>query len=78
MKFSLSKDELKEAINSTIKQLEKELILRLSAGGIDIDDFDPETFEYNLDSGVHSGIYNIVMKIENLKIKLTNLESSEE
>ena len=53
-----------------IKQLEKELMLRLAAGGIDFEDFDPDTFEYNPDLGVHSGILTLVQKLENIKTKL--------
>lgn len=70
MKFSLSEEEINLAVQNAIKQLEKELILRLAAGGIDIDDFDPDNFEYDLNSGVHSGIKGIVTKIQNLKNKL--------
>jgi hypothetical protein len=70
MKFSLSDDEIKANLENIVKQLEKELILRLSAGGIDFEDFDPDTFEYNPDSAVHSGILILVQKLENTKTKL--------
>ena len=70
MKFSLSIDEIKNNLENIIKQLEKELMLRLAAGGIDFEDFDPDTFEYNPDLGVHSGILTLVQKLENIKTKL--------
>jgi hypothetical protein len=70
MKFSLSNDEIKNNLENIIKQLEKELMLRLAAGGIDFEDFDPDTFEYNPDLGVHSGILTLVQKLENIKTKL--------
>lgn len=70
MKFTLSEEEVKNATLNAVKQLEKELILRLAAGGIDIDSFDPDTFIFNSDSGIHSGIEDILLKIKNLKEKL--------
>lgn len=78
MKFSLSKEETILAVQNSIKQLEKELILRLAAAGIDIDDFDPDTFEYNPDSAIHSGILTLVAKVNSLKNKLDNLTLSEQ
>jgi hypothetical protein len=77
MKFSLSNEEIKENLERIIKQLEKELMLRLAAGGIDFEDFDPVTFQYNPDSGVHSGIAVLVQKIDNTKEKLNQLKDSD-
>jgi len=77
MKFSLSKEETILAVQNAIKQLEKELMLRLAAGGIDFEDFDPVTFQYNPDSGVHSGIAVLVQKIDNTKEKLNQLKDSD-
>lgn len=78
MKFSLSNEEIKDNLERIIKQLEKELMLRLAAGGIDFDEFDPLTFEYNPDSAVHSGISALVQKIENTKEKLNKLKNSDD
>lgn len=77
MKFSLSNEEIKENLEKIIKQLEKELMLRLAAGGIDFEEFDPSRFQYNPDSGVHSGILTLVQKIDNTKEKLNKLKNSD-
>jgi hypothetical protein len=74
VKFSLSQEEIKSNLENIVKQLEKELMLRLAAGGIDFEDFDPDTFQYNPDSGVHAGIIGLIQKINNTKSKLSALE----
>ena len=73
MKFSLSNEEMKLAIENTVKDLEKNLILRLSAIGIDFEEFDPNSFIFNDESAAHDGIKKLIIRIENLKVKLENL-----
>jgi len=70
VKFSLSNEEMKIAIEGTVKDLEKNLILRLSAAGIDFEQFNPDTFAYDSDSAVHDGIKTIIARIDTLKAKL--------
>lgn len=78
MKFSLTNEEIKDNLEKIIKQLEKELMLRLAAGGIDFEEFDPKNFDYDPESGIHSGIMGLVEKIENTQAKLDKLKTSEE
>lgn len=75
MEFSLSNQEKIDAINFSIKEFEKSLILRLSAIGIDFEDFNPETFRNEADpqKGSHEGIIGILDKIEHLQNKKQNL-----
>lgn len=75
MQFSLSNKEKIDAIDFSIKEFEKSLILRLSAIGIDFDDFDADAFrsEADLEKGSHEGIVAILDKIEHLQNKKQNL-----
>lgn len=71
MLFTLTDDEKIEAIDNSIKEFEKSLILRLSAIDIDFETFDATLFQEEADSskGSHAGIITILNKIETLKIK---------
>ena len=71
MQFSLTDNEKIQAIDSSIKEFEKSLILRLSAIDIDFEDFDSSSFESEADlsKGSHTGIIDILNKIKTLQIK---------
>jgi len=77
MQFSLTDDEKIEAIDSSIKEFEKSLILRLSAIDIDFEDFDSSSFELEADltKGSHAGIIDILNKIKTLEIKKEALKA---
>jgi hypothetical protein len=77
MQFSLTDNEKIEAIDFSIKEFEKSLILRLSAINIDFEDFDPSSFENEADpsKGSHAGIIDILNKIKALQIKKEALET---
>jgi hypothetical protein len=75
MEFLLNNKEKIEAINVSIKEFEKSLILRLSAIDIDFEDFNADQFRSEADpeKGSHAGIIEILNKIEHLQGKKENL-----
>lgn len=75
MEFLLNNKEKIEAINVSIKEFEKSLILRLSAIDVDFENFDADQFrsEADLEKGSHAGIIEILNKIEHLQTKKENL-----
>jgi hypothetical protein len=75
MEFLLNNKEKIEAINVSIKEFEKSLILRLAAIDLDFEDFDADQFRSEADpeKGSHAGIIEILNKIEHLQGKKENL-----
>jgi hypothetical protein len=71
MEFLLTDKEKLEAINLSIKEFQKSLILRLSAINIDFETFDANSFESEADMsmGSHAGIIDILNKIKILQTK---------
>jgi hypothetical protein len=76
MEFLLNNKEKIEAIDITIKEFEKDLIMRLSAIDIDFDVFNPDSFRSEADSqkGSHLGIIQILDKIKLLESKKDKLQ----
>jgi hypothetical protein len=77
MDFTLTNDEKIEAIDFSIKEFEKSLILRLSAIDIDFENFQPLSFESEADMSMasHVGILNILNKIKILQTKKEALQA---
>jgi hypothetical protein len=76
MEFLLNNKEKIEAIDITIKEFEKDLIMRLSAIDIDFDVFNADSFRSEADSqkGSHLGIIQILDKIKLLESKKDKLQ----
>jgi hypothetical protein len=72
--FSLSQEEKIRAIEFSIKEFEKHLINRLTAAGIDFDDFNIDTFQPREGSSLDSYILETVEKINFLKEKKAALQ----
>jgi hypothetical protein len=73
MQFSLSSEEKKEAYQLVKIELEKALILRLSALGIDPEEFDEENFIPAENSTAQKDIYDIIFKIKDIDNKISSL-----
>lgn len=73
MQFSLSSEEKKEAYQLVKIELEKALILRLSALGIDPEEFDEENFIPAENSTAQKDIYDIILKVKDIDNKISSL-----
>ena len=73
MQFSLSSEEKKEAYQLVKVELEKALILRLSALGIDPEEFDEENFIPAENSTAQKDIYDIILKVKDIDNKISSL-----
>lgn len=73
MKFNITGEKKKEAYEHVIFQLEKELLLRLFVLNIDPDDFDETNFQPKEDSTAEKDIYNLILKIKDIKEKINSL-----
>jgi hypothetical protein len=73
MKFSLSSEQKKEAYQLVKTELEKGLILRLSILGIDLEQFDEDSFIPAENSTAEKDIYDIIYKIKDIDNKISSL-----
>lgn len=73
MKFNLPNDQKKQAYENVRNELEKNLILRLTAIGIDPEVFDEESFEPNQSSTAQMDIKDILEQIARTKAIIAEL-----
>jgi hypothetical protein len=73
MKFTLPDDQKKQAYQNVKNELEKSLILRLSILGIDLENFDEESFQPNENSTAEKDIYDIICRIKDMDEKISLL-----